>query len=164
MERRILALIPLNFEGRKDDQGKARYDLIPECFEEQLAQVLTFGAEKYAAHNYLQIENAPPRYYAACRRHLNAMRRGEWQDEETGLPHVIHAACSLLMLHHWCEHHGETWAGDQPMDGQPESQDEESGEDRSEPDTTGAAAAEAGLFSVRDFLRGTRVPGLGGLD
>lgn len=157
-------MIPLNFKGRKDDQGKARYDLIPECFEEQLAQVLTFGAEKYAAHNYLQIENAPPRYYAACRRHLNAMRRGEWQDDETGLPHVIHAACSLLMLHHWCEHHGKTWAGDQPMDGQPESQDEESGEDRSEPDTTGAAAAEAGLFSVRDFLRGTRVPGLGGLD
>lgn len=159
-----MAMIPLDISGRKDDQGKSRYDLIPECFEEDLARVLTFGAKKYADFNYLAIENAPPRYYAACRRHLNAMRKGEWRDEETGLPHVIHAACSLLMLHHWCEHHGIHWSEKRVMDSEPELRDEASGEDRCEPASDSAAAAEAGMFSVRHLASGRRVPGLGGVD
>lgn len=157
-------MIPLDTSGRKDDLGKTRYDLIPQSFEEDLARVLTFGANKYEEFNYLHVKNAPSRYYAACRRHLNAMRRGEWRDNETQLPHVIHAACSLLMLHQWCEHHGVHWSEAYGMDFEPELRDEASGEDRCEPAPDSAAAAEAGMFSVRHLASGRRVPGLGGVD
>jgi hypothetical protein len=35
-----------NHEGLRYNQGKVRYDLIPTFANEQLAKVLTFGAEK----------------------------------------------------------------------------------------------------------------------
>ena len=41
-------------QGRKDDQGKARFELIAPEFLFALARVLTFGAAKYADRNWLK--------------------------------------------------------------------------------------------------------------
>lgn len=86
--------------GKKFDDGKLRYDLVPPAVLEQLATVLTFGAEKYGANNWQTVPDARNRYYAAMMRHVEADRGGEVFDEESGLPHLTHAlACVAFMLH-----------------------------------------------------------------
>lgn len=86
--------------GKKFDDGKLRYDLVPPAVLEQLATVLTFGAEKYGANNWQTVPDASNRYYAAMMRHVEADRGGEVFDKESGLPHLTHAlACVAFMLH-----------------------------------------------------------------
>ena len=84
--------------GEKNDDGKTRFDLLLPEFEEAIANVLTLGAEKYGANNWPLVENARERYYAALRRHISAWRKGEIDDEESGKPHLAHAACNLMFL------------------------------------------------------------------
>lgn len=84
--------------GRKDDQGKPMMELIPPKAEVLLAQVLTFGAEKYGAWNWSQVDDLERRYLAAAMRHINAHRQGEALDQESGLPHLAHAMCCLAFL------------------------------------------------------------------
>lgn len=86
--------------GKKFDDGKPRYDLIPPVVLEQLATVLTFGAKKYGPNNWQSVPDAQNRYYSALMRHVEADRGGEVFDEESGLPHLTHAlACVAFMLH-----------------------------------------------------------------
>ena len=84
--------------GRKDDQGKPMMDLIPPKAEMALANVLTFGAEKYGAWSWSQIDYLERRYMAATMRHINAHRAGEVLDQESGQPHLAHAMCCLAFL------------------------------------------------------------------
>lgn len=86
-------------EGRKDDQGKRRYGLIPHGALGALADVLTFGAKKYAPENWRKVANWRERYYDATIRHLEAWRAGEYLDPETGLPHLAHALACLVFLY-----------------------------------------------------------------
>ena len=88
----------------KHDTGKLRFDLTDEIFEEELVRVLMHGAAKYTDDNWKKAEpeEAKKRYYAACRRHLSAWASGELSDNESGLPHLMHAACCLLFLR-WYE-------------------------------------------------------------
>ena len=86
--------------GKKFDDGKLRYDLVPPAVLKQLATVLTFGAKKYGANNWQTVPDSRDRYYAAMMRHVEADRGGEVFDEESGLPHLTHAlACVAFMLH-----------------------------------------------------------------
>jgi hypothetical protein len=87
---------PIN-EGIKHDEGKPRFDLIDGYAMEQLAWVLTFGAEKYEPHNWRKGIKFS-RLIAAAERHLNAIKRGEDFDNETKLPHAAHAMCCLMFL------------------------------------------------------------------
>lgn len=83
--------------GCKLDTEKPRMDLIDPYAEEQLAKVLTFGAKKYADHNWRK-GIAMSRLIAACHRHLNAINRGEDNDAETGLPHAAHIMCEAMFI------------------------------------------------------------------
>lgn len=89
--------------GVKNDDGKTRYDLVLPEFEEGVAKVLTFGADKYEANNWMNVEDPKNRYYAAVRRHLAAWRKGELIDEESGLPHLAHVATNIMFLQHFDE-------------------------------------------------------------
>lgn len=84
-------------EFQKHDAGKARYDLIPPCALDEIAQVLAVGADKYGADNW-RAGAAWSRYFAAAMRHLWAYWRGEDLDAETGRHHLAHAACCVLFL------------------------------------------------------------------
>ncbi|WP_430009865.1 dATP/dGTP diphosphohydrolase domain-containing protein [Methylophaga lonarensis] len=84
--------------GQKDDAGKLRFDLMPVDAERMVVQVLTFGAAKYGAENWREVADTDRRYYAACRRHLEAWRAGELLDAESGQHHLAHAICCLLFL------------------------------------------------------------------
>lgn len=85
-------------KGVKYDQTKARYDLIPFEALDQVAEVLTFGAQKYSPDNWRYVPQARDRYFAAALRHLSAWKQGEIQDPDSGLGHLSHAACCLLFL------------------------------------------------------------------
>lgn len=88
-------------DGRKDDEGKVRYDLLETEFERDVANILTIGAEKYGPNNWQGVDNAEDRYYAALRRHIAAWRMGEKIDPESNQSHLAHAACNLMFLMHF---------------------------------------------------------------
>ena len=83
--------------GVKFDGDKPRMDLLDPYAIEQLSQVLTFGARKYAAHNWRKGLHKS-RLIAAALRHLFAYLRGEDKDPETGLSHAAHAMCCCMFL------------------------------------------------------------------
>lgn len=84
-------------DGHKQDEGKTRYDLVPPEAEELIARVFTFGANKYGDREWENGKVVVDRWYAATRRHLNAVRDGEYTDPESGLPHLAHAATGIIM-------------------------------------------------------------------
>lgn len=83
--------------ARKDDGNKPRYDLMPFDALDEVGRVFAFGATKYAAHNWCK-GMAWGRLIAAACRHVGAFARGENNDPESGLSHLAHAACCVLML------------------------------------------------------------------
>lgn len=89
--------------GRKDDQQKTRYDLVPTYSLEQWARVLTFGAQKYEDRNWEKGIHYG-RCYAALLRHMTAWWGGEDIDPESSLPHLAHAMCCVGFLLHYSKH------------------------------------------------------------
>ncbi len=79
------------------EMEKPRWDLLPLAEVEEIVQVLTFGAQKYEAHNWKRGARWG-RYFAALQRHLVAWWLGEEKDPETGFSHLAHAGCCLLFL------------------------------------------------------------------
>jgi hypothetical protein len=84
-------------QGRKDDGAKPRTDLLPTDALLAVAEVLTFGAERYGVRNW-EAGMAWGRVYAALLRHMFAWAQGEASDPETGLSHLAHASCCVLFL------------------------------------------------------------------
>ena len=84
--------------GTKLDATKPRWSLLPSGTIAQVIAVLEFGARKYAVNGWIDVPDAKTRYYDAAMRHLDAWHRGEVNDEESGLPHLAHAACCLLFV------------------------------------------------------------------
>lgn len=85
-------------DGRKYDEGKTRYNLLDYTFVEGIAEVLTFGAQKYDDADWTRVPDKRERYFAALMRHVIAWRKGERFDQETKLHHLHHAACCLMFL------------------------------------------------------------------
>ena len=86
-----------NEQGKKHDQEKPRTDLLPPVALEEIAKVLSFGASKYADHNW-RLGFKYSRLIGAALRHIFAFSKGEDKDPETGLSHLAHAACCILFL------------------------------------------------------------------
>lgn len=89
--------------GYKADSGKPRMDLLPPAQLQAAAAVFTYGAQKYAESPEAYKNNwlAGMRWgqaYAALQRHLSAFWRGESVDSESGMLHIHHALCCMLML------------------------------------------------------------------
>lgn len=85
-------------ESPKYDDGKCRYDLLDWRFVRGIAEVLTYGAKKYAPDAWQRVSNGRNRYFAAALRHTTAWFLGELNDPESGLPHLHHAATNLMFL------------------------------------------------------------------
>lgn len=84
-------------EGRKDDQGKLPYELLPSDAVESIVEILEFGAKKYEPRNW-EKGMAWSRPFSALMRHMWAWWRGEACDPETGKSHLAHAGCCILFL------------------------------------------------------------------
>jgi hypothetical protein len=89
--------------GLKYDNDKPRMDLLDFDALEGLAKVLTFGANKYAAHNWRK-GISYSRLTAAMLRHLGALQKGEDIDPESGLPHIDHLGCCWMFLSNMTKH------------------------------------------------------------
>ena len=83
-------------EGRKFDEGKPRWSLLPIGPLRVVVEVLTFGAVKYGKNNWMKVKNAEERYSDAALRHITSRLEGELLDEETNKSHLAHAICCLL--------------------------------------------------------------------
>jgi len=84
-------------EGRKDDQNKLRYELLPPELGAAVAAVLSYGADKYSDRNW-ELGMNWSRPYAALGRHMAAWWGGEDCDPETGFSHLWHAGCCIAFL------------------------------------------------------------------
>lgn len=83
--------------GVKHDAEKARWDLFPFDVLDDVAKVLTLGANKYTDRNW-ETGMRWGRPLAATFRHISAWAQGEELDKESGLPHLAHALCELLFV------------------------------------------------------------------
>lgn len=83
------------------DSGKPRVELVAPQFIEGIAQVLGFGCDKYGPRNWelYADEWDWTRLGASLERHLLAWKRREDFDPESGLHHLLHAGCDLMMLY-----------------------------------------------------------------
>ena len=60
-------------EGRKFDGEKPRMYLLPPKAIQEVAKVLTFGAQKYDEDNWKKLDNLQNRYTGASLRHIFAI-------------------------------------------------------------------------------------------
>lgn len=81
----------------KHDTAKVRMELLSPIALTEVAKVLTFGADKYEAHNWRK-GFLWSRLLGATLRHLLAFIGGQDKDSETGLSHLAHASCCLMFL------------------------------------------------------------------
>lgn len=91
--------------GKKNDQGKLRWHLLPWNEIKDVAEVMEHGAVKYGEFNWQNVQEPYTRYFNAAMRHILA-----WQstrpgdsllDAESGKHHLAHAVCCLLFLMHF---------------------------------------------------------------
>lgn len=84
-------------EATRSDFGKRRLELISPLAMEGLADVLTFGAKKYADHNWRKGMDWS-RCIGSLKRHLSEFEKGIDIDPESGLRHIDHIACNAMFL------------------------------------------------------------------
>lgn len=87
----------IKYEGSKHDTGKPMCELLSPQALLGTTQVLTFGAKKYASHNWRK-GIVWSRLIGAIFRHMFAILSGEDLDPESGLPHIDHVACEVMFL------------------------------------------------------------------
>jgi len=82
--------------GIKYDGEKPMMHLLPPKAINEVAKVLTFGAQKYDEENWRKLDNLQSRYSSGALRHIFAHIDSETLDTESGLSHLAHAICCLL--------------------------------------------------------------------
>ncbi len=87
--------------------GKDPLDYIEPTVQAPIARVMKHGADKYGYRNYILSSLKTRDYIAAAERHLNALKRGEDIDPDSGESHWAHViagsscyfACELAGKH-----------------------------------------------------------------
>jgi hypothetical protein len=91
-------------EGKKFDDGKLRFDLIPPIAMAALADVFTRGGVKYGDRNWEE-GISYGRIIGACKRHLSDFEAGESKDVDQGQHHLASVMwCAAVLLAY--EFHG----------------------------------------------------------
>lgn len=79
------------------NDGKPDFSLVPLVALEECAKVFDYGRKKYSEWNWAKGQDwSHP--YASLMRHLSSWQQGEDIDPESGLPHLGHAMCNMVML------------------------------------------------------------------
>lgn len=84
----------------KDTIGiqKTPFSTLSEPVIAEIGVAMLEGALKYGRHNYREIGVRTSVYYDAARRHLAAFWEGEDIDPDSGMPHIIKAMATLMVL------------------------------------------------------------------
>lgn len=82
--------------GLKHDAGKLKAGILADfpLALKAIAEVGTFGANKYARNSWQNVDNAIERYTDAMWRH----RLSEGVDDESGLPHYYHELWNMMVI------------------------------------------------------------------
>jgi len=83
--------------GVRRDAGKLRWSLFHWTAAKVVLEVTEFGAGKYTPRNWEKGMDWS-RVFDSLHRHLEKWWAGETYDQETGLPHLAHAAWNALSL------------------------------------------------------------------
>ena len=83
--------------GKKNDTGKTRLDLLPWDALALIGKVFTHGSIKYTAYNWCGGIHYS-RLMAALLRHMGKWWLGQDNDSDSGIHHLGHAGCCMLML------------------------------------------------------------------
>ena len=89
--------------GLRYDQGKNQLDLIPSEWIEGLGLVLTMGANKYEPRNW-EKGMKWGKVMGPLLRHAMKFWRGEQNDDESDLHHMLHVAWNALALYSYDLH------------------------------------------------------------
>jgi len=84
-------------KGTRHNQGKAKWGLVPQSALLPMVEVLEFGAQKYAAHNWMKGLSIVE-ICESMKRHLDAFMEKQDNDPESGLSHIGHIQCNALFL------------------------------------------------------------------
>lgn len=98
--------ISISTKAKRFDSGKTQYDLIPPEPLQDIADVFTMGATKYGVRNW-ERGMAYSRVLNSLLRHVQAFRKGEDKDQESGLPHMAHVAANAIFLLEYAKTHKE---------------------------------------------------------
>ncbi len=79
------------------DEGKVRHDLIPAWAMERLAEVYTYGAQKYDDDNWLKGMDWS-KVQGPLERHYNKWKRGSIRDTESNCYHLAQVAWNAIAL------------------------------------------------------------------
>lgn len=83
--------------GLRYNTGKAELHQVPTSLKYAVAKTLMYGAQKYEKGNWRKGMNWTT--VSDClERHMACWLDGEEVDEESGLPHLYHAACNIAFL------------------------------------------------------------------
>ena len=89
-----------NDQTAKADAGKAKLSLVPQKIIYDIARIREYGNNKYpegGRDNWKGVEKQ--RYVDAMLRHISAyVSDPKGVDEESGLPHLWHAACDMAFI------------------------------------------------------------------
>ncbi len=83
--------------GKKYDNGKPNLSLLPARAIMELGKVLSYGEEKYGAHNWRKGIKFS-RNIAAALRHIFKHLSGEDIDPESGCLHLAHCCVDLMFI------------------------------------------------------------------
>jgi len=88
----------------KHNKGKTPWGLLLRDMEKELEEVVRvreYGAAKYSRDNWKLEKPDDDVFTDAAIRHILSYLGGQSTDEESSLPHLAHAICTLLMaMHH----------------------------------------------------------------
>lgn len=101
LAQRVADAIDMRAPGAKADAGKVRPNLVFSGFPRALirvAEVATFGANKYSDGGWAHVADGMERYTNAKQRHELSHACGEHYDPESGMLHLAHAAWNALAI------------------------------------------------------------------
>ena len=82
--------------GKKDNNEKLKWSLLPFDAFPTMVEVLMYGAKKYSADNWRKVDKEE--YVDAALRHFISWLGGEAIDSESGFPHLAHLLCDVAFL------------------------------------------------------------------
>lgn len=82
--------------GKKYNKNKPRMELTPPEAMLAFAEVMTYGAKKYAPNNWKKVDIAD--YIGALERHIQHYKAGELVDKDSGLRTTAHIACNAMFI------------------------------------------------------------------
>ena len=88
--------------GLRYNNGKAELHQVPSSLTMAVAKTLMYGAQKYEKGNFRKGMSWVS-VYDCLQRHMLKWLDGEAVDEESGLPHLYHAACNISFLIEYAE-------------------------------------------------------------